>query len=144
MSAPTPVSWTREQLQARLDRAPFNVWLGLQIVDWHAAGITLELAARHELFGHAGANALHGGVIASLVDVAASFAALMQTGAPVVTVDMRIDYLQPATGPGFRVDSNLVRGGRRISVADARISALDGRLVASGRAVLRSLARPLA
>ena len=69
MHAPTPPDWTREELEGRLRRPPFNAWLGLQLVDWNADGVTLGLDARPEIFGHPTVQAVHGGVLATLVDM---------------------------------------------------------------------------
>src|SRR3954464_4066373 len=103
MSAGTAPDWTLEQLQARVERAPFNAWLGLQVASWDAEGITLTLRVRPELNGHATLNALHGGVLASLIDTACSMAGMARTGASVFTVDMRVDYLRPATGTTYSI-----------------------------------------
>jgi uncharacterized protein (TIGR00369 family) len=137
MSAGAVPSWTREQLVERLLRSPFNTWLGLELVEWDEDGVTISLRSRPELCGHATLNALHGGVLATLIDVCSSFAVIARTGESVFTVDMRVDYLRPATATDYRVRGEVVRLGRTLATADARVAAADGTLVASGRAVLQ-------
>lgn len=132
-------AWSRESLQARLNNAPFNSWLGLELVDWDTDGITLGLRLRRELCGHATLNALHGGILASLVDTGCSMAVVARTGESVLTVDMRVDYLRRATAAGYTVRAEIVRLGRMLATADARVVAADGKLVASGRAVLQHI-----
>lgn len=137
MSVPTPPQWTREQLQERLRRPPFNAWLGLDLLGWSADGVTIGLQARPEIFGHPGVRALHGGILASLVDVAASFAVIVRTGESLFTVDMRVDYHRPATAAAYRVESSVVRVGRTLATADARVLTVEGVMVASGRGVFQ-------
>jgi uncharacterized protein (TIGR00369 family) len=142
MSAVTAPTWTREQLQQRLDRAPFNAWLGLEVAEWDATQFVLRLRVRPELLGHEGLKALHGGIVAAVIDTACSMAVMARTGESVFTVDMRVDYLRPATAAQFTVHGEVVRLGRTLATADAKMITPDGRLVASGRALLQHIADP--
>jgi uncharacterized protein (TIGR00369 family) len=130
-------SWTREQLQERVSRAPFNSWLGLELVAWDERGVTLRLRNRRELSGQVALRALHGGIIAALIDVGCSMAVIAQTGESIFTVDMRVDYLRPATDDEFTVRGEVVRLGRTLATAETQVIAADGKVVASGRAVLQ-------
>jgi uncharacterized protein (TIGR00369 family) len=134
--AGTP-TWTHEQLQERVSRAPFNAWLGLELVAWDEHGVTLRLRNRRELSGQVALRALHGGIIAAVVDAGCSMAVIAQTGESVFTVDMRVDYLRPATDDEFTVRGDVVRLGRTLATADTRVIAVNGKVVASGRAVLQ-------
>lgn len=137
MHPTAPPEWTFEQLEARLRRPPFNAWLGLELLDWDDHGVTLGLAARPDLHGHPTVNSLHGGILATLIDVAASFAVIVRTGESLFTVDMRVDYHRPATAPAYRVRADIVRIGRTLATADARVLTTDGTLIASGRGVFQ-------
>ena len=78
--------------------------------------------------------AIHGGVIASLVDLATGYSIALKTdgrGGP--SVDIRVDYLAPARRTALTAHATVVKIGRNIGVADASIYADNGRLVASGR-----------
>ena len=141
MSTGTAPEWTRETLQARVDRAPFNAWLGLEVVDWSAGSITLQLRARHDILGHAAINALHGGVLAAVLDTACSTAVMTTTGESVYTVDMRVDYLRPAKAEVYTIRAEVVRLGRTLATADAEVFARGGEKVACGRAVLQHIAQ---
>ncbi len=141
MSAGPVPAWSRESLQARIDRAPFNAWLGLELVDWDADGISIRLRMRRELCGHATLNALHGGILASVIDTGCSMAVVARTGESVFTVDMRVDYLRPAIAVEYTIRAEVVRLGRTLATADARVIAAEGKLVATGRAVLQHIAR---
>jgi uncharacterized protein (TIGR00369 family) len=139
MSTSQPPSWTRESLQGRIDRSPFNVWLGLELVDWGDGSITLALRPRPEALGHAAINALHGGIIASVVDAGCSLAVVTRTGESVVTVDMRIDFLRPATAGEYTIHAAILRSGRSLATADATVTTADGTKVACGRALLQHI-----
>lgn len=131
--------WTHDALQARIDRAPFNAWLGLELVEWTPDTITLRLCTRPEVLGHVAINALHGGVLASVLDTACSMAVVARTGESVFTVDMRVDYLRPATSEVYTIRAEVVRLGRALATADATVYAQDGAKVACGRAVLQHI-----
>ncbi len=61
---------TLEDLQERIDRAPFNRFIGLTVTEITDAGITLRIPVREEVLGHATMGMLHGGVMAALIDTA--------------------------------------------------------------------------
>jgi uncharacterized protein (TIGR00369 family) len=134
---------TRERLQQRVSRAPFNAWLGLEVVDWDDGSVTLKFAMRPELCGHATLQAaLHGGIIAAVLDVGCSMAVMARTGASLFTVDMRIDYLRPAKSRAFTVRGEVVRLGRTLATSDARLFSDTNQLLATGRALLQHLPEP--
>lgn len=59
----------------------------------------LELDWREDLVGDPWSGVLHGGVVTTLLDSASGMAALSSAGAvmQIATLDLRIDYLRPAT-----------------------------------------------
>src|SRR6202040_3441913 len=75
----------------------------------------------------------HGGVIASLIDVAGDFALVMLVGGGVPTINLRIDYLRPAGGDNLRATASVRRAGRTIGVVDIDVTDGSDRLVAIGR-----------
>ena len=92
---------------------PFNRVLGLKIASIKADGVTGRIAMRPELIGHFISNRLHGGVISAGLDAMGGVAVLAAIGArhmnetplqrlhrfgKLGTIDLRIDYLRPATG----------------------------------------------
>lgn len=95
------------EVLARLNQAftglvPHNQALGLELVDFDRAGVAvMRLPWSEALVGNPETGVLHGGVITSLLDAtagAAVFVALWSP-TPIATLDLRIDYLKPAT-PG--------------------------------------------
>jgi uncharacterized protein (TIGR00369 family) len=96
----------RDQILARIDQVvsgaiPHNRALGLRAIDCGPGWATLRLPYKEELIGNPDTGVLHGGAITSLVDATAGMAVFMKLLSPtrIATLDLRIDYLRPAT-PG--------------------------------------------
>ncbi|MHB8877264.1 MAG: PaaI family thioesterase [Myxococcaceae bacterium] len=88
------------------DLVPHNRALGMSLVQ---AGVSpavavLRLPYDERFVGNPETGVLHGGVITALVDAAcgASVHFKLQSAIPIATLDLRIDYLKPAT-PGKAV-----------------------------------------
>lgn len=127
----------------------FNKVLGLQIDGIEADRVHAHIAMRPELIGHFTHQRLHGGVISATLDAMGGLAVMAAIGArhldePIParlmrfgklgTIDLRIDYLRPATGAGFMATAQVLRLGSR--VASTRMEFLDaqGRLLSTGAA----------
>ena len=134
MSEPA-AAMTLERLQAMLDGSPFIRLLGMRAVsldrERQQVVIAMPLAADYER--HPGTGQFHGGVIASLIDVAGDFALVILVGGGVPTINLRVDYLRPAGGGGLSATATVRRAGRTIGVVDIDVTDAAGRLVAVGR-----------
>lgn len=124
-------------LHAMEHLVPFNRLLGIRGESVSPGRAVLVLPVREDFVGDVRRPALHGGVLSSLIDTAGGLAAWSALGDDemVSTVDLRVDYLEPAglRGP-LRAEAELVRKGNR--VCHVRVSVTqDGVLVAEGRAV---------
>ena len=66
---------------------------------------------------------LHGGVIASLADTAAGYAAfsLAPTDASILTVEFKINFLTSARGDALVAEGNVLRSGKSLTVCEARV-----------------------
>jgi uncharacterized protein (TIGR00369 family) len=75
---------------------------------------------------------VHGGVIAMLADTAGGFAAFLAAprGSRVVTIEMKINFLEAVEHGEIKADSRVLRQGRTTSVVDCDVTDQDGRLVA--------------
>jgi uncharacterized protein (TIGR00369 family) len=82
---------------------PHNRELGLEVTGFrHRTGeLWMRLPYAERLVGNPDDGVLHGGAITSLMDAACGMAVMVRlgAGAPIATLDLRIDYLKPAT-PG--------------------------------------------
>lgn len=126
---------------------PFNRFLGLKVEQIEGlrqeadhvqfGSCRLKVPFSPHLVGDPYRPALHGGVLSALADTAgglAVFAAVGSVDAKVSTVDLRIDYYEPAQLVDLFAEAEVVRLGNRVGVA--RIRLLQGsRLVAEGKGV---------
>lgn len=123
----------QEELNRLLLIAPFHQWLGLSIRSASEDGIEIGMPWREEMVSNPAISATHGGILASLIDLAGLYALLNAGTACTSTADLRVDYHRAAT-PGLLIaEGRIIKTGRRLSVADTRITNNEGRLVASGR-----------
>jgi uncharacterized protein (TIGR00369 family) len=124
---------TLEQVQALVTRAPFHQWLGLTVVDVTGDSIEIRAKWREEWVVNTERGYTHGGVIAALIDLAADWAMVRQTGRGVPTIDLRVDYHRPTIRSDLVAHGKVVRAGGQFATAEARIFDRDNKLIASGR-----------
>jgi uncharacterized protein (TIGR00369 family) len=119
------------------EMVPFNRLLGLRGESASEGRCVLRLPVRGDLVGDPRRPAIHGGVLSALIDTAGGVAAWSALGEneSVSTVDLRVDYLEPAGLSGdLRASAELVRKGNR--VCHVRMVLTQGeKLVAEGRGV---------
>jgi len=128
-----PNKMSAEALAEILQRAPFHRWLGLELAALEADTVRIWMPWREELVSNVKQGNAHGGVLASLIDLTAVFAILAKLGRGAPTVDMRVDYHRPAYPPVLIAVGRVIRLGRTVSTAEARVEDGEGRLLASGR-----------
>jgi uncharacterized protein (TIGR00369 family) len=78
---------------------PHNKALGIRFVGLDPVSVTLGLPYDEKLVGNPLTGVLHGGAITALLDATCGAAVFVKVGRPmpVATLDLRIDYLRPAT-----------------------------------------------
>lgn len=128
---------------------PFNRALGLELDRLESDYAELSLANQTMLVGNSAQKILHGGVIASVLDVAAGLVCvtsaltrqehiseeeLRQRLSRMGTIDLRVDYLRPGRGERFIASSSLLRGGNKVSVARVELHNDVGVHIASATA----------
>ena len=128
-----PMVLERARLQELLDIAPFHQWLGLKIQSCSEDGLELTMPWRAEIISNPVLGAAHGGVLAALIDLTGLYTLLMLGTRAKATADLRVDYHRPATAGPLIARGQVVKTGRQISVAEARIFGPDDKLLASGR-----------
>jgi uncharacterized protein (TIGR00369 family) len=126
---------TRETLEAMLLGSPFHEALGLRLEAFDAAAQNLTLRAVFApLVERAtGTGQYHGGVIASLIDIAGDFALIAVLGYGVPTINFRVDYLRPAANTDLIARAQVRRAGRTVGVVDIEVVDAGSRLIALGR-----------
>jgi uncharacterized protein (TIGR00369 family) len=124
---------TPEQAQQLLTRAPYHQWLGITVQAVQADGIELKAKWREEWVVNPDRRYTHGGILASLVDIAADWAMVTRTGRGVPTIDMRVDYHAAAMPGDLIARGRIIKWGNTFSVAEAQVFDEGGKLLASGR-----------
>jgi uncharacterized protein (TIGR00369 family) len=122
-----------------LRRSPYARLLNLEMVRAAADGVVVRMPFREDLIAgdDDAARYVHGGAIASLIDIAGTFAIIAAIGYDAVTVDLRIDYLRPVTSGSLVATGRPVRTGRSLAVADVEVAAEDGKIAAVGRGLFK-------
>ncbi|KKJ97179.1 hypothetical protein PK34_06330 [Stutzerimonas stutzeri] len=139
-----------EQAQAvrqMFERIPFNQALGIELDEVSTSQVVMHLPMKPELVGNFVHGILHGGVIASLLDVAGGAMAMLgafdkhrhlttQERATRLsrlgTIDLRIDYLRPGRGTRFSASAMLLRSGNKVAVVRSELHNELGTLIAVG------------
>lgn len=131
------------------EQIPFNSLLGIQVIEANSTRVELQLAMKPELVGNTHHGILHGGVTASLLDVAGGLAALINTIDKLAdvdpqglqkrlqnigTIDMRVDYLLPGFGERFFCYAEVVRHGHRVAVTRMELLNEKDKKIALGTA----------
>lgn len=128
-------------------RIPFNQQLGIEIDNLSRQQVLMRMPMRAELVGNFVQGILHGGAIATLLDVAGGAMALigacerlnelpvaerMARLARLGTIDLRIDYLRPGRGMSFIASVVPLREGNKVAVVRSELHNQDGVLIAVG------------
>jgi len=123
------------RLREEIQGPPFHQLLRPEAIDADPASgtVTIRLAFRSVLARAEGDNALHGGVVASLIDLAGHAAVAVKIGRKAPTIDLRIDYLRPAEGDSLIAHAKLLKAGRTVARVDIDVRDTRDRTVALGR-----------
>jgi len=144
--------------QARLDAAlvemferhiTFNAVLGLKVLSVRPGDVRGRITMRPDLVGHFTFGRLHGGVISATLDAMGGLALMVAIAerhphddtqqvlhrfSRMGTIDLRIDYLRPATGPRFQASAQVLRLGGRVASTRMEFSDAQGKLLCTGAA----------
>jgi uncharacterized protein (TIGR00369 family) len=126
------------RLRDELRRPPFHELLRPQAVsvDPDSGTVTIGLDYRDEFARAPGEGTFHGGVIATLMDMAGHAAVAIKIGKMAPTIDLRIDYLRPSAGENLVASARLLQVGATLARVDVDITDTQGRLIAVGRGSL--------
>jgi uncharacterized protein (TIGR00369 family) len=122
-----------DALQRWLDETPFHGQLGTLTISPTDDGVEIRADLAPTGANDATSGVAHGGVAATLLDSALTFALIAATGGDWTTVDLRIDYLRPVPIGAVVVAGRVVKAGRRVGRAEG--SLLDGRGDVCARAI---------
>ena len=114
-----------ERVRTSFANQAFMGTLGARLGRVEAGEVDIELPVRDALTQQHGF--VHAGALASVLDSAAGYAAfsLMPAGAAVLSIEFKINMLEPARGRAIVARGRVVRAGRTISVCRADAVAFD-------------------
>jgi uncharacterized protein (TIGR00369 family) len=122
-----------------LRQSPYARLLNLEMIRAAADGVAVRMPFHANLIAgdDPPAQYVHGGAIASLIDIAGTFAIIAVIGCDAVTVDLRVDYLRPVKSGDLVATARPVRVGRSLAVADVEVAGADGKIAAVGRGLFK-------
>jgi uncharacterized protein (TIGR00369 family) len=134
-------------IAATFDQMPFNRLLGLQVSRFGADEVEIRFPWAEQLVGNPIQQILHGGVIATVLDVAGGMMAvasalerfsdidqseLVQRFGKMSTIDIRTDYLRPGRGQEFIATARVIRSGNKVAVCRMELHNEQGVHIALG------------
>ncbi|WP_277553936.1 PaaI family thioesterase [Halobaculum limi] len=120
-----------------LNGMPYADHMGLEVVEASEGRAVVDLPMSQELSSVPGRQIAHGGVTYALADTAAGAAVISLHHKPTPTVDMRMDYLAPATDD-LRAEAEVVRDGGSVATAEVTIEDVEGTHVADARGTFKT------
>jgi uncharacterized protein (TIGR00369 family) len=124
-----------ERLHAAFRETPLHALLDIDYLDYgdDDGTVVVTMPVRPEAYGASGN--LHGGAIATLIDVAAATAAARSSQFvpgenTLVTADLHVRYLGRPKGDLVYARAHVVRAGRQLIVVECRVVDGDDRVIA--------------
>ena len=126
---------------------PYHRFLSLNQDCFDTKTGCIHFDMRDEFVGNIDFEILHGGVIASILDIEGAFLLALDgawrpkagstTNTRKVkggTIDMRIDYLRPGNGKHFVASGTILRHGKKVAVVRSELRNERDELIAAGTA----------
>lgn len=114
---------SEEDLDSFFQQSPFNSWLDISVIQVGGGTAEIAIPGQDKLSNPAGT--MHGGVLASLIDVAGGAALLSVLESPrtvtLATADLDIRFLNPVTDSAVAV-GEVLRKGSSLGVCDVEIT----------------------
>ncbi len=128
-----------EEWQAFIAAPPLHRFLALQAVSFDAdrGEAILRLPLRPEFSRSAERLEWHGGMTATLIDIAGDYAIAALTGHGVPTINLRIDFLRMAGPSPLTATARVRKAGRTIGTVDVEVHDDMHRVIALGRGTYR-------
>lgn len=116
---------------------PYYETLGIEILAIDDGDATGRLAVDDSVSASPGEPVAHGGAVASLADSVGYWAASSAADFAITpTIDLRLDYLAPATDD-LRAEATVIRIGSSVGSVDVTVEA-DDEIVATARGVFKT------
>lgn len=140
-----------DRLKLTFDNTPFVRLIGMELVHASSEEVRARFDMKPELVGNTIKQILHGGVIATALDMVGGMMGLVAVYqrmkedsvpreerylrmARLGTIDMRVDYLAPGRGQHFEASATLLRVGKKVFVTRMELRNDSDDLIAAGTA----------
>jgi len=134
----------RDLIETFIVGAPYGRRLGAALEELEHDRVRIRLPYREEVTTIA--DVVHGGAIASLVDVAATAACWasprVAPGARGTTIGFGINYLNAGRGQDLVATATVIQRGGSLSVCEVTVHGIDGRLVAKATVTYKIASAP--
>jgi len=136
---PVFAGW-EERCRASFARQGLMATLGARIASLSPGRCLLEVDADSRLTQQHGF--MHAGVTIALADSAGGYAGytLFAASTEVLTAELKVNLLAPAVGARIRAEGVVLRYGRRLTVCEVKVYAIDGERERLCAAMLQTLA----
>lgn len=127
------LDFLRAMRDGALPPPPAIVLLGIELVEAERGRVVMRLAPGEHLYNPLGS--VHGGMIATLLDsvMGCAVQSMLPSGRFYTTLEIKVNYIRPlsATDATVSAEGKVVQVGRRVAVADGRLTGAAGRLYAT-------------
>lgn len=131
-----PIELLRQVVEEMI---PVHKFLGVTLLEAREGYGKIRIGFNENLVGDPRRNRMHGGIISLMLDSAGGVAGITTLTTPedkLSTIDMRIDYLEPAKADAVIAEGEIVRSGNSIIVTKMRAwHEESGEQIAEGRGV---------
>lgn len=148
LSAEEKAQLLLKRLKDGFDSSPFVKLVGISLQEATMEQVSASFDMKPELIGNPFKRILHGGVIATALDMVGGFMCLIGSYqrmkqddidrdernlrmAKMGTIDMRVDYLRPGAGESFVATATLLRAGKKVVVTRMDLHNEKGDLIAT-------------
>jgi uncharacterized protein (TIGR00369 family) len=116
----------KAEIAASFARQALMETLGARLVSVTAGEVVIEAPVRDSAKQQHGVA--HAGLTFAIGDSAAGYSAmtLLPEGQDVMTAEIKINLLAPATGPLLRATGAVIKPGRRLIIVTSRVQSIDG------------------
>ncbi|MBW3130845.1 MULTISPECIES: PaaI family thioesterase [Hymenobacter] len=135
LPTPTPEESLEARIRRKLVRQNFMHLIGADLTRIEPGRVEAELLLAEKHQQHRGFA--HGGLVATMADLVAGFAAvtLVPEGTGVVTAEIKVSYLHPGVGAKMRAVGWVLKAGRRLHFCESEVWC-DDKLVAKATATM--------
>ena len=129
-------NFTIDDLQDRISRSKYHRLFRpvVQKIDNATAMLKLRVSMCEQFERQPDTGQWHGGVLASLIDIAGCYALMLVASGPLLTLNFSTDFLRLAVSEHLYAEAKVRRVGRTVGFVDVDITDVTNATVASGRA----------